>query len=259
MNRHSADIRMDKGVVLLSGGMDSATLLHYVKRALGVPEVHALSFVYGQKHSRELAMASRQAASAGAVEHRIVDVSFLGGLLGASSALLDGGADVPDLASLTPDERRQPPTYVPNRNMVFLSIAAAYAESRGVRDVYYGAQAQDEYGYWDCTEEFVDGISALLGLNRRAGVRVRAPFVNETKAGILRMGLRLGVDYAHTWSCYRGAEKPCGTCPTCVERAAAFRAAGRDDPLLSTQGGRPPSGVSARAGEERGEGGPGDG
>ncbi len=141
------------------------------------------------------------------------------------------GPAVPDLDELTDAQRRQPPTYVPHRNLLFLSIAAAAAEGAGMQDVFYGAQAQDEYGYWDCTPEFVVGLNGVLGLNRDRAVRIHAPFVTLPKSEVVKIGLALGVDYTHTWTCYRGAEAPCGRCPSCVERAAAFRAAGTRDPL----------------------------
>ena len=222
---------MDTAAVLLSGGMYSATLLRYVRERLGVAEVHALSFYYGQKHARELDAARHQAESAGVASHRLVDLSFFADLIAGASALTRGGATVPDLSDLVDAARLQPSTYVPNRNMVLLALAAAYAEGHGVRDVFYGAQAQDEYGYWDCTVDFVRGINDVLGLNRRNAVTVHAPFAGRSKADVLRIGLELGVDYAQTWSCYRGEARPCGTCPSCAERKKAFCALGIEDPL----------------------------
>jgi 7-cyano-7-deazaguanine synthase len=219
-------------VVLLSGGLDSTVLLHLVRRRLCAGAVHALSFDYGQRHSRELDCAREQAALAGAASHDVLDMSFLGGLLAGGTALVRGGAEVPDLDALSPEMRDQPPTYVPNRNMVLLSLAAAHAEAHGVSDVFYGAQAQDEYGYWDCTPAFVDRVNAVLALNRRDAVTVHAPLAQSSKAGNIRLGMELGVDFSKTWSCYRGGEHPCGTCPTCVERARAFAEVGILDPLL---------------------------
>lgn len=227
-------------VVLLSGGMDSSTLLHQVVRGLGVPEVYALSFQYGQKHARELEAARWQARAAGVREHRVLDVAFFGELTAGASALTDDSIPLPRLADLSEEARRQPPTYVPNRNMMLLSLAAAYAEARRVRDIYYGAQAQDRYGYWDCTAEFLQRINALLALNRRDPVTIRAPFMNWRKVDELRLGLQLGVDYAHTWTCYAGGVRPCGVCPACEERAGAFREAGEEDPLSGS--GRAPAG-----------------
>jgi 7-cyano-7-deazaguanine synthase len=218
-------------VVLVSGGLDSSVLLRHAVRNLSRRPVHALSFNYGQRHSKELECARKQAEGIAAAVHRVIDISFMGGLLMAGSALVQGGAPVPDLKDLAKNDLTQPPTYVPNRNMMLLSIAAAYAEAQGVQDIFYGAQAQDEYGYWDCTEAFLDRINHVLALNRRERVTIHAPFVHMKKSEIVRLGLALGVDFALTWSCYRGGEKACGTCPTCVERLSAFRQAGASDPL----------------------------
>jgi 7-cyano-7-deazaguanine synthase len=195
--------------------------------------VHALTFAYGQRHAREIEAARWQAAAAGVVQHHIIDIGFFGPLLAGSSALTDARRPVPSLHELRPGELRQPPTYVPNRNMVLLSLAAAYAEGQGIRDVFYGAQAQDRAGYWDCSAEFVQRLNAALALNRGAPVRIYAPFAGWRKTDALRLGLDLGVDYARTWTCYRGADRPCGTCTACVERATAFRELGRADPLES--------------------------
>ncbi len=218
-------------VVLLSGGMDSTTLLHHVVHNLGRSPVHAISYNYGQRHARELDCARWQARAAGVTAHPILDVSFLGRLVEPGTVLVPGGEDVPDLDELSQAQLDQPPTYVPNRNMMLLAMAAAYAEAQGIRDVFYGAQALDEYGYWDCTAEFVQRLNKVLALNRRDAVCIHAPFVTMTKAESLKIGFALGVDYAHTWSCYRGGEKACGTCPTCIERLKAFREVGAKDPL----------------------------
>jgi 7-cyano-7-deazaguanine synthase len=218
-------------VVLLSGGMDSTTLLHYVIRECGSHYVHALSFNYGQRHSRELDCARWQADAAKVASHRVIDITFFGDLVKQGTALVAGGYEVPDLDDVAPDQRDQPPTYVPNRNMMLLSMAAAFAEAHDIPDVYYGAQAQDEYGYWDCTATFIHRLNNVLALNRREAVTVRAPFAEMSKSAALRIGLALGVDYSHTWSCYRGDGLACGTCPTCVERLKAFDEAGIPDPL----------------------------
>jgi len=220
-------------VVLLSGGLDSSTLLHAVARDLGAKGVVALTLCYGQKHAREIACAAAQARAAGVSRHRIADVAVLGALVAGASALTDPAVPVPDLAGLSAAQREQPSTYVPHRNLVFLSLAAAFAEAQGMHDVYYGAQRQDAYGYWDCTPAFADRLNAVLALNRREPVRVHAPFAELSKRDIVRLGLDLGVPYAETWSCYRGGDRPCGACPACVERGAAFRSLGVPDPLAA--------------------------
>ena len=219
--------------VLLSGGLDSTTLLFYVVRRLGLGRVHALSFDYGQKHVREIGAARFQAEAAGVVAHQVIDLGLFRELASTGSVLTDPSRGVPSLAAVPANQRRQPPTYVPNRNLILLSLAAAYAEAHGIRDLYYGAQSQDEYGYWDCTREFVDRVNAVLALNRGASIRIHAPFAGWRKVRELRLGLELGIDYGRTWSCYRGGDSPCGECPACVERAGAFRELGRPDPLMS--------------------------
>jgi len=224
--------RSVKAVVLLSGGLDSSTLLHYVIQRLGAREVYALSFLYGQKHRRELEAAAWQAKAAGVKAHDVVDMGFFSGLTPGGSALTDPAVAVPAMADLEASMLTQPPTYVPNRNMMLLSVAAAYAEARGVADLFYGAQTQDRYGYWDCTVEFLDTINSVLALNRRGAVTVKAPFIGMRKGEELKLGLELGVDYAHTWTCYRGGAQPCGECPSCTERAAAFLEVGLPDPLI---------------------------
>ncbi len=220
--------KMDQAVVLLSGGMDSATLLAHVRSRLHVPCVHALTFDYGQKHACEIAMARWQARAWHVARHVEWKLDTLGANT-TGSALTDPDVEIPDLVRLDAEQRRQPATYVPNRNMVFLSLAAAYAESHGMRHVFYGAQAQDEYGYWDCSPQFVEKINGVLALNRRVPIVVHAPFVDRTKAELVEIGRALGVDYAHTWSCYRGGEEPCGECPTCVERSKALGDAGSNE------------------------------
>ncbi|MFW5871081.1 MAG: 7-cyano-7-deazaguanine synthase QueC [Verrucomicrobiota bacterium] len=223
----------DRAVVLVSGGLDSATLMQYVKQRQGVARVDALTFLYGQKHDREIETAEFQAEKGGCERHEIIDLSCLSAVFKGGSSLIDAGMDVPDLAELSEEDRRQPSTYVPNRNMIFLSIAAAYAESRGIDTVFYGAQLSDEYGYWDCTSDFINAMNRTLLLNRRTPVKVKAPFAGMRKFEVVRLGCELGVDFSETWTCYRGQEKPCGQCPSCVERRVAFEKAGIDDPGAS--------------------------
>jgi 7-cyano-7-deazaguanine synthase len=219
-------------VVLVSGGVDSSTLLHDLRRRLGArARLLALSFAYGQRHARELRCARAQARAVGVESHRVVELTALGRLVAEGSALVRGPIAVPDLRQLRAHELRQPPTYVPNRNMVLLAVAAAYAEAQGVHAVVYGAQAQDRYGYWDCTRIFLRRLNAVLALNRRTPVRLYAPYVGWRKAAVVRQGIALGVDFGQTWTCYRGGRTPCRRCPSCLERMAAFQKAGVSDPL----------------------------
>ena len=224
---------MSKCVILVSGGMDSVTLLHYAVKVLKIDEVYALSFNYGQRHSRELVEARWNCEKFSAVkEHRVLDLEFMREILQGSSSLVGDVIDVPDLDSIEEKDLDQPITYVPNRNMMLLSLAASYAESRDCRQIYYGAQAQDEYGYWDCTEEFLEKINNVFSLNRRNSVEVLAPFVHKSKGDVVEIGLENGVDFSRTWTCYRGGEEPCKKCPSCVERELAFTQAGQKDPLI---------------------------
>lgn len=226
----AAEAVFGRAVVLVSGGVDSSTLLRSVCRKHGRKNVFAISFHYGQRHARELRCAAFQVRAAGAAEHRIVNLRPFAALASAS-ALTSRAMDVPELARIAAGERDQPPTYVPNRNLTLLALAAAWAESLRAGTVYYGAQRQDRYGYWDCTPEFLRRLNCVLDLNRRCAVRIAAPFARWSKSRVIRFGLELGVDFAHTWTCYRGGRRPCGVCPSCVERADAFRRAGGLDPL----------------------------
>lgn len=214
-------------VVIVSGGLDSVTLLHYlVKTERRRPAV--LTFHYGQKHAKEIECARYQAALLGCADHLVLDLSLLGPLF-AHSALVDANVAIPQAAEVAGDP--QPATYVPNRNMIFLALAAAYAESHGAGDVYYGAQRHDLYGYWDTTPDFLARLNQVYALNRKTPVRIYAPFVQQSKADLVRIGLALGVDYAQTWSCYAGTARACGRCPTCAERLQAFAEVGVTDPI----------------------------
>jgi 7-cyano-7-deazaguanine synthase len=218
---------MNDCVVIVSGGMDSVTLLHYlVKVAKRRPAV--ISFSYGQKHIKEVALAQENARILGCAEHLVCDLSTMRDLF-RTSALVASDLNVPTIDTVQGDS--QPITYVPNRNMIFLALAAAYAESHGAREVFYGAQRHDLYGYWDTTPDFLDRLNAVHALNRKMPIRIEAPFVNFSKADILRQGLEIDVDYAKTWSCYEGQSLACGICPTCAERLAAFAEIGIADPI----------------------------
>lgn len=224
--------KITKAVVLLSGGLDSTTLLHFVRKKLGCRAIYALTFNYGQKHfDREVRCARWQVRHLAVREHLVVDLSFFAGFIGRSSSLTSRFNPVPDYATIRPEELDQPPTYVPNRNMILLALACAHAEALRAGRVFYAAQKQDYYGYWDCSAEFVRGMNRVLKLNRRNPVALHAPFTGFSKGEVVATGLKLGVNYARTWSCYRGNLKPCGRCPSCVERLAAFKANGAKDPL----------------------------
>lgn len=216
-----------KAVVLLSGGLDSATVLA-IARSQGFA-CHALSLDYGQRHAAELAAAKRVAAALGAVEHKIValDLTAIGG-----SALTDSNIAVPETPSAG-----IPVTYVPARNTVFLALALGWAEVLGAQHIFVGVNAVDYSGYPDCRPEYIAAFERLANLATRAGVEgapfhIDAPLIRMSKAEIIRAGLDLGVDYALTVSCYAAdAEgRACGRCDSCRLRAAGFAAAGVADP-----------------------------
>lgn len=217
---------MKKAVVLLSGGMDSAVVLA-IAREQGF-EAHALSVRYGQRHTSELDAAVRVATLQGAAQHKTVyvDLRAFGG-----SALTDD-IDVPEAGGAG-----IPVTYVPARNTIMLSLALGWAEVLGANDLFCGVNAVDYSGYPDCRPEFIDAFERLANVATKAGVegaglRVRAPLLHMGKADIVREGLRLGVDFSATVSCYRAdAEgRACGHCDACRLRAEGFAAAGVEDP-----------------------------
>jgi 7-cyano-7-deazaguanine synthase len=214
-------------IAIVSGGMDSVTLLHYlVKKEKRTPAV--ISFLYGQKHAREIQFAQHHADLLGCQPHQIIDLSPFKAIFN-SSALVSESTAIPHINEVQGNP--QPATYVPNRNMIFLSLAAAYAETMDVSDVFYGAQRQDMYGYWDTTPQFLKRVNAVYALNRKTPAYIVAPFVDHSKADILRIGIELSVNYGTTWSCYKGQDMACGVCPTCAERLAAFKEVGIKDPL----------------------------
>lgn len=222
---------MRKAVVLLSGGLDSATAAA-IAESEGY-ELLAISFDYGQRHFRELESARAVAKSLGASDHLVVsfDLRAIGG------SALTADLDIP----LDRDEEQMssniPVTYVPARNTIFLSFALAYAESVGAQDIFIGVSQVDYSGYPDCRQEFIQAFERMANLATKAGVegtsrfRIHTPLINLTKAETIRRGLDLGVDYSLTWSCYAGAEHPCGRCDSCKLRVAGFAQAGAQDPL----------------------------
>lgn len=214
-----------KAVLILSGGIDSTTLLYWLIEE-GY-EVAALTFDYAQRHRKEIDSARRIAGPLG-VPHQIVDIRGISQILGDSALL--GGREVPS-CHYTQESARQ--TIVPNRNMIMLAIAAGYAEAHGIPHVFYAAHRNDSTIYPDCRPEFVEALRPAIRLATAwHPVELHAPFVNMTKAEIVGLGLELGVPYELTWSCYRGEEAPCRRCPTCIEREEAFAMNGAKDPLI---------------------------
>lgn len=216
-----------KAVVLLSGGLDSATILAQAKAA-GFA-CYSMSFDYGQRHHAELQAAERVAQQMGVVEHKVVGLN-LNGIGG--SALTDSSIAVPE----APTEGI-PVTYVPARNTVFLSLALGWAEVLGAHDIFIGVNAVDYSGYPDCRPEFIEAFERVANLATREGVegrgfRIQAPLQNLSKAQIVQIGVQHGVDYGLTVSCYQADDdgRACGKCDSCRLRAAGFAAAGVVDP-----------------------------
>lgn len=228
-----------KAIVLLSGGLDSATTLAMARSEGFV--CHALTFRYGQRHSREIDAAAKVARTLGAVEHRVIDIDLrvFGG-----SALTDPHIPVPKDRPHVGESTAIPPTYVPARNTIFLSYALAWAEVLGAFDLFIGVNSTDYSGYPDCRPKFIETFEEMANLATAAAVqghgryRIHAPIIDMTKAEIIRTGTQLSVDYSLTHSCYdpdpRG--RSCGRCDSCRLRLNGFAKAGLHDPIEYVDG-----------------------
>jgi len=203
--------------------MDSFTLLH-LARSRGL-KVHALSFNYGQRHVRELE-AARAVCQAEGIPHKVIDIRAMSEVMAGSS--LTSEAEVPEGHY---EEDSMKSTVVPNRNMILLSLATGYAVTVGAGAVWYGAHGGDHAIYPDCRPEFVEKMDAVCRIANYEPVGIEAPFMALDKGEILAEGLKLGLDYSQTWTCYNGRDKACGRCGSCVERLEAFAAHGLEDPL----------------------------
>jgi 7-cyano-7-deazaguanine synthase len=227
VNSKSTSVTAQPAIVLLSGGLDSSTVLA-LARARGF-DCHALSVHYGQRHSAELAAARQIASSLGAREHRVMGIDLAG----------IGGSALTDFAIAIPESPASgiPVTYVPARNTMLLSLALGWAEVVGAADIFVGVNAVDYSGYPDCRPAFIDAFERLAGVATKAGVegariKIHAPLIDMSKAEIIRAGIQLGVDFSMTVSCYQaGADgTACARCDSCRLRAAGFAAAGVADP-----------------------------
>lgn len=226
-----------KAVLLLSGGIDSATALA-MAQADGY-EVHALSFLYGQRHGCEVEAAKRIALAAKLTDHRIAEIDL--GLFGGSALTSD--IAVPKGRSLEEMTRGVPITYVPARNTIFLSYALAFAETIEARDIFIGVNAIDYSGYPDCRPEYIRAFEAMANLGTKAGIegrgiKIRTPLIEMSKAKIIRAGTALGVNYTHTTSCYDPDDEglACGSCDSCLIRKKGFEQAGLNDPTRYQEG-----------------------
>lgn len=220
-----------KAVVLLSGGLDSSTVVYQAK-ADGY-ECYALSFDYQQRHQRELESAKAIARCAGVKEHQIVsfDLRQWGG-----SALTDDKFDLPEHRSLDEMSQNIPITYVPARNTIFLSFALSYAEAIDARAVYIGVNALDYSGYPDCRPDYIQAMQKVFELGTKQGrereaIAIVTPLINLKKTEIIELGNRLGVPWEKTWSCYAGEDAACGVCDACLLRLTAFAELGLQDTL----------------------------
>lgn len=224
-----------RALVLCSGGVDSTTLLAMAVARYGAENVYALSISYGQRHNKEIDAAKAVVAHYG-VEQRFLDLAAI--FADSNCSLLAHSTqDVPEESyadQLNESNGKPVSTYVPFRNGLFLSSAASMALSLGCSVLYYGAHHDDWAGnaYPDCSQEFVDAMNHAIMEGTGGELHMEAPFVQWSKADIVRKGLELGVPYELTWSCYEGGEKPCGVCGTCIDRIRAFELNGVTDPLM---------------------------
>ena len=212
-----------KVVVIYSGGMDSYTVLN--KAMQKGYDVHAVSFNYGQRHSKELLFAKKVCEQHN-IEHKIVDISSIKQLIGGSA--LTDDIEVPEGHY---EEESMKTTVVPNRNMIMLSMAVGYAVSIQAEAVYFGAHSGDHAIYPDCRTEFVSAMNDVCKIANYQAVEVRAPYLASSKIDILKEGLAMNLDYKDTWTCYNGQEKACGRCGACQERLEAFSENNTIDPI----------------------------
>lgn len=217
----------NSAVVIVSGGIDSSVLCY--KAVNDGLKIYPLTFIYGQKHSKEIDSAKNICRNLD-IEPNIIDISPIKRLL-KGSALTDMSIKIPEVSAETENYCTLKTTVVPNRNAIFLSIAVGYGESLGVKTIYYGAHYSDRGIYPDCRKEFVEAFQIAERIaNENNELVIEAPFVDLDKSGIVKLGSTLGVPFNETWSCYAGVDKHCGACSSCRERKRAFLEASVNDP-----------------------------
>lgn len=211
---------MKKCIIPVSGGIDSSTILYYTKNARrDFDEIYTVTFDYGQRHRKEIEYAKVVTENI-STRHTVLDVTFLRDII-TTSSLTNDNIDVAKTVDVLGDP--QTVNYVPNRNMILLSICTGYAESVGASVVYHGAaQVDSEAGYWDGTQEFISCMNLVNSLNRRDRVTIEAPLLQMSKQQIIKLGVDNGLDYSNTWTCYEDGEKACGRCTACSSRIKGF-------------------------------------
>ena len=223
----------NKVVVPISGGMDSTVILYKAVETFGADNVFGLSYDYGQRHKRELKLAKYHVNKLKIKEWQTINTSFIK-KLAPTSSLTNNNIDTPDIRQMAGEA--QPKSYVPNRNMIFLSIAASYAEAVGAKIIYHGATKVDSLaGYWDASPEFLPIINEILALNRETRIIIEAPLIEMDKADIVREGIRLNVRFSKTYTCYSGENLCDANSPSSALRIKGFATAGFIDPLKYKQ------------------------
>lgn len=218
-------------ICVLSGGLDSTTLLYYLK-SVYKDKVYALTFNYNQRHNIEIEKA-KLSCQITKTPHKIIDIDFFGHLVSPVTALTsESDIQIPKIKDVLGDP--QPVSYVPYRNMLFLTLGLSYAETVKANYIFIAVQSTDLYGYWDTTPEFMDAMNKVSSLNRKHQIQLNAPFNYLLKSDEIKLGIDLGVDFSNTWSCYNGPDdkgRACGCCPTCAERIKAFMDIGKQDTI----------------------------
>jgi 7-cyano-7-deazaguanine synthase len=226
---------MANKLVILSGGLDSAIMIHQLHSELCDEELHAITFNYGQRHNIECIKAAQICTELN-ITHKIVDISFLGDMVSSVSSLsANSGIDIPKITEVLGVP--QTSSYVPSRNLIFISLALSYAESNDITDIYLGIQSNDLFQYHDCSKSFVDNLQNIANLNRLHPITIHAPLLYKTKLDSILWGIGNGIDFSKFVTCYNAKEVDgvvvsCGKCATCSDRISHFIQANYKDPAV---------------------------